>query len=138
MAGPIDAPTLCCVFIRPPVASSRPSANSISGVWAGQLGGTKLSKMSVVGSVISSVVAHPGIIVTSNATMTRTTVAIDIPTNVKESYILDNEIGFRISTSAGITDVYAMSMTNVTGSLPDTPGRHFIVIKHLGDGVVIE
>jgi len=69
---------------------------------------------------------------------TRTTVAIDIPTNVKESYILDNEIGFRISTSAGITDVYAMSMTNVTGSLPDTPGRHFIVIKHLGDGVVIE
>ena len=69
---------------------------------------------------------------------TRTTVFIDIPTNVIDTYIIANEIGVKVSTSAGITDVYATAMTNISGSLPTTPGRHFIIIKNTENGVVIE
>ena len=69
---------------------------------------------------------------------TRTTVSIDLPNNIIDSTIAGNEIIFKISTSAGKSDVYATAMTGPTGELPKTPGRHFLVIENIGDSVVIQ
>jgi len=68
---------------------------------------------------------------------TQTTVVIEVPPNVVSSYVTRNEIGFKIGISGKINEVYEITKASVSGSLPSTPGRHFVIVNSTGSGVVI-
>lgn len=66
-----------------------------------------------------------------------TTVEIELPKNVVDSYVIKNEIGFKIGVSGRIDEVYEVTKSSVSGSLPNTPGRHVIFINTTQVGVFI-
>jgi len=67
----------------------------------------------------------------------QTTVTIELPKNVVDSYINPKEIGFKIGLRGRVTDVYEITKASIAGSLPTTPGIHVININSTGAGVVI-
>lgn len=64
-------------------------------------------------------------------------VKVYIPNNVFSASVSGYEISFRIKTEDGIDDVVAISGANMTGTIPSTPGYHFVTITTQGDVVVI-
>lgn len=68
---------------------------------------------------------------------TQTVVDIDLPSNVIYSYVESYEVGFRVSTSGGKSDVYSITKVNVTGGLPTVQGRHRILVNYTETGVVV-
>jgi uncharacterized protein (UPF0333 family) len=67
----------------------------------------------------------------------KTTVIIDLPSSMIDSYVFQNEIGFKIGVSGHIADVYEITKTRVSGTLPKTPGRHVINVNSTEAGVFI-
>ena len=53
---------------------------------------------------------------------------IYIPQGVVSIQLRNLEINFRVRTSAGITDVYALTKANLTGSLPVESGYYSVII----------
>lgn len=68
---------------------------------------------------------------------TKTSVVIDLPSNILGSYVAQNEIGFKIGVAGHVNDVYEVTKTRVSGTLPKTPGRHLVNINSTVTGVVI-
>ncbi len=62
---------------------------------------------------------------------------VDMPTNVESSSISGREITIKVYTASGVSDVYAVTLANLTGSLPDRPGRVKILVKAEANGVNI-
>lgn len=58
----------------------------------------------------------------------RTRVQVNIPTNVINRSISNNEILLRVSTRSGVTDVWALTRANITGTLPSGSGTFYITV----------
>ena len=54
---------------------------------------------------------------------------IHIPAGVEEIQLRNREVNFRVRTSSGTSDVYAITIANLTGSIPTTPGDYHITIN---------
>ena len=67
----------------------------------------------------------------------QTTVIIEIPTSIVDSYVRNNEIGFKIGVGGRVMDVYEITKVNVVGSLPTSPGRHVILVNYTATGVFV-
>lgn len=52
-----------------------------------------------------------------------------VPEGVESIQFLNKTILWKVRTSAGISDVYYTTITNVTGSIPTTPGYRIILIQ---------
>ncbi len=57
-----------------------------------------------------------------------TRIQVKIPTNVINRSISNNEILFRVSTRSGVSDVWALTRANVTGTLPSGSGTFYITV----------
>lgn len=67
----------------------------------------------------------------------RLIIQVSIPENVESSSVLGREIMFKVRTQGGLlTDVYQATNSNLTGSLPTTPGVYSINITVLGNGTI--
>lgn len=49
----------------------------------------------------------------------------------------EGEVGLKISTSAGVSDVYAATRSNVSGNVSYKIGRYYIVVSNTESGVEI-
>lgn len=68
----------------------------------------------------------------------QTTIRVFVPSNVKDASILnEKEVQYRVSTTAGLTEIVQVSSVNLTGSLPITEGIHVITVKAEGSKVSI-
>jgi len=67
----------------------------------------------------------------------QTTVIIDVPQNIVDSYVVQNEIGFKIGVGGQIIDIYEVTKASVSGNLPTTYGRHVVILSSTDEGVVI-
>ena len=65
------------------------------------------------------------------------TVKLQFPEGIVETRIKNNEILIRLSTSAGITDIFQITKEPVVGSLPIQSGLHKISVESKGDFVKI-
>jgi uncharacterized protein (UPF0333 family) len=68
---------------------------------------------------------------------TKTSVVIDLPSNIVGSYVVQNEIGFKIGAGGRVNDVYEVTKARISGTLPKTPGRHIVNVNSTVTGVVI-
>ena len=59
----------------------------------------------------------------------QTIVKIDMPENVQELAIEDNELMLKVLTSGGITDIYEVALVNITGNISTAPGKKNIRVK---------
>ena len=67
-----------------------------------------------------------------------TTVLVSVPQKIISSSVGNNEILYQIDAKDGAyTDIYSISLINVTGSLPTTPGTYKITVESRGDHVWI-
>ena len=68
---------------------------------------------------------------------TKSVVEIDIPSNVVDSFVVPNEVGFKIGLSSGVRDIVAVTEADAVGSIPIGPGRQYILVNYTETGVVI-
>ncbi len=68
---------------------------------------------------------------------TTTVVEVEVPANVLDSFVAPKEVGFKVGVAGSVTDVYAITHADATGSIPTSPGRHFILVNCTKTGVVI-
>ena len=57
------------------------------------------------------------------------TIKAYIPNDVKDIKIGSNEINFKLKTSSGISDIFAVSKVNITGSIENKEGIRTITIQ---------
>jgi len=67
----------------------------------------------------------------------RIEVLVQIPPNVEEISFNGKVMIWKIRTSAGLSDIYYISIANLTGSLPTKPGYYKILIQAIENGVNI-
>jgi hypothetical protein len=67
----------------------------------------------------------------------KTTILIQIPSNVEEISFNGKMMNWKIRTSSGISDIYYISVANLTGILPTTPGYYNVLIQAIENGVNI-
>ena len=67
----------------------------------------------------------------------KTRIKVYMPTNVKNVTIYNKEIVFKVKTRSGITDISQLSSVNISGSISETKGIHYINIESKGDYVWI-
>jgi hypothetical protein len=65
----------------------------------------------------------------------QTKIEILVPEGVESIEFIGKLIVWRVKTSAGTSDVYYISVTNVTGSLPSTAGYKNVLVKAWRDCV---
>ena len=63
-------------------------------------------------------------------------VVITIPVGVEQAIIGNYSINLKVSLLGGVSDYGYMTVGNVNGSLPITPGTYRIVLKHMSEGYV--
>jgi hypothetical protein len=67
----------------------------------------------------------------------KTTILVQIPKNVEEISFNGKMMNWKIRTSSGTSDIYYISVANLTGSLPKTPGYYNVLIQAIENGVNI-
>ena len=65
------------------------------------------------------------------------TLFVEFPEGLTSATVAGNEVSFRLVTAAGPTDVYAVSLANLSGSLSTRPGKHRVVVKASGGAVTV-
>ena len=65
----------------------------------------------------------------------QTVLKVYVPNYIKQAVVSGKEIYYVVDTGSMKFDVSQVSSVNITGSLPITPGIHFIIIKAIGNGV---
>ncbi|MFH1750778.1 MAG: hypothetical protein ABH863_03810 [Candidatus Micrarchaeota archaeon] len=54
---------------------------------------------------------------------------IDMPDNIESTSVSGREIQINLNTAAGISEIYAVSIANLQGSLPTRSGRVRVLVK---------
>jgi hypothetical protein len=67
----------------------------------------------------------------------KTTILIQIPRNVEEISFNGKMMNWKIRTSSGTSDIYYISVANLTGNLPKNPGYYNVLIQAVENGVNI-
>ena len=67
----------------------------------------------------------------------KTRIKVYMPTNVEKVTIYNKEIVFKVKTRSGITAISQLSSVNISGSISETKGIHYINIESKGDYVWI-
>lgn len=67
----------------------------------------------------------------------RIEVLVQIPPNVEEISFNGKVMNWKVRTSAGLSDIYYISIANLTGNLPTKPGYYKILIQAIENGVNI-
>lgn len=67
----------------------------------------------------------------------QTTLKVSVPQNIQSAAVNGREIVFTMKTKNGLSDLVQISSVNMTGSLPDEPGLHLIIIRAELDKVSI-
>lgn len=62
-------------------------------------------------------------------------ILVQVPNNVESITINGKELNWRVRTSSGLSDIYYTSVTNLMGSLPNSPGYYYITVQAMSDGV---
>ena len=65
----------------------------------------------------------------------KVTIVVNVPQNVDNVTISNKVIRMRINVKGGITEIAGTARTNLTGSLPASPGYYKVQIQSLGDVV---
>jgi len=60
-----------------------------------------------------------------------------VPSRVEEVNISGKAISFRMRMSSGVSDVFSMSVSNLTGTLPASEGNYLISVESRGDYVQV-
>jgi uncharacterized protein (UPF0333 family) len=68
----------------------------------------------------------------------KTRIKTYMPNNVEEIILGDYEVLFRVKTNSGISDISHTSNVNISGSISNSPGIHYISIESRGDYVWAE
>ncbi len=58
-----------------------------------------------------------------------------IPSGVEQVQFLNNTIVFKVRTSAGVSDIFYIAATNITGSLPTSSGYYIVYLSALNNSV---
>ena len=61
---------------------------------------------------------------------------IELPANLEEQILGENEIGYRLKMGDNLTDIYEVTRAQVTGELPTEAGRHSVALEMLESGFV--
>ncbi|MBS3057569.1 MAG: hypothetical protein J4415_02975 [Candidatus Diapherotrites archaeon] len=61
---------------------------------------------------------------------------IELPANIEEEILGDNEIGYKLRMGDSLTDIYEVTKAQVTGELPTEAGRHSVALEMLDSGFV--
>ncbi len=61
------------------------------------------------------------------------TFTVELPDSVESASIVNNSIVYTVRTRAGESDLIRSFETNLTGTLPQTPGRHRVTV-YMEDG----
>lgn len=64
-------------------------------------------------------------------------IEIYLPEGIEEIQLANKTILFRVRTSAGISDIFYVSLANVTGTLPKTSGYRIAKIQAFETNVTI-
>ena len=65
----------------------------------------------------------------------QTVLKVYVPNYIRQAVVAGREIYYVIDTGGVKFDIAQVSSVNITGSLPTTPGIHFIIIRAIGDSV---
>ena len=66
-----------------------------------------------------------------------TQLEVDVPDGIDSANIVNHTIIYRVSTSAGTSDVFSVSKANLYGTLPIKSANKVLTINHTENGVSI-
>lgn len=61
---------------------------------------------------------------------------IELPANIEEEILGDNEIGYKLRIGNSLTDIYEVTRAQITGELPTEAGKHSVALEMLDSGFV--
>ena len=61
---------------------------------------------------------------------------IELPANIEEQILEENELGYKLRIGNAITDIYEETRAKLTGELPTAEGTHIIALEMLESGFI--
>jgi hypothetical protein len=58
---------------------------------------------------------------------------LDMPDNIESTSVSGREVQISLNTQGGLAEIYAVSISNLQGSLPTRPGRIRVLVKSEGN-----